>query len=136
MIIQQNLQLFSKIHNFLGGGPVFGSPGCYQNLSPGGGPLFRSLGCYQNLSLGMHIWQIFRNSMKIIIYSNIWDSKAKQGHSNTMPIHSNFIDKAGAAAEGRGPCSVHCIKMYGHGVGIMSLFGLGGQNNLINQYFA
>ena len=96
MSLLENLDFVTityQIYNFLGGGPLFGSPGCYQNLSPGGGPLFRSLGCYQNLSLGMHIWTIIRNSMEIIIYSNIWDSKAKQGHSNTMPIHSNFMPR-------------------------------------------
>jgi len=39
-----------------------------------------------------------------------------------MPICSNIIDTTGWP---RPPCSVHCIRKYGHGVGL-SLFSLGG----------
>ena len=42
---------------------------------------------------------------------------------NTMSIY--LPHNTEAEAEGCGPCSVHCIRIYGYGVG-MSLCGLGG----------
>lgn len=84
----------------------------------------------------LHIlmWAGFHHSVIIMVmvkgppWSNgdIWASHAKQGHVNAMPTCSSPIEITARR-------SVHCVRIYVHGVGI-ALFGIGNWGPLAKNH--